>query len=151
MEGLRIRVGRGLMRDSAAYSRVFRRVLCVAPMGGHREDAGHARSPSDCSLSRGALHSLVIKSFADHHTQELYVRGESRRIPPDVAKRTARKLEYIDLATRLDDLRFPPGNRLHALAGDRAGQHAISVNDRWRICFRFVDGDAYDVEFCGYH
>ncbi len=90
---------------AAAYSRVSRRVLCVAPMGGHREDAGHARSPSDCSLSRGALHPLVIKSFADHHTQELYVRGESRRIPPDVAKRTARKLEYIDLGERpMEDL-----------------------------------------------
>lgn len=62
-----------------------------------------------------------------------------------------RKLEYIDLATRLDDLKVPPGNRLHMLEGDRKGQYAISVNDQWRICFRFVDGDAYDVEVCDYH
>ena len=62
-----------------------------------------------------------------------------------------RRLEYIDLATRLDDLKVPPGNRLHALERERAGQHAISVNDQWRICFRFVDGDAYDVEIADYH
>ena len=51
----------------------------------------------------------------------------------------------------LDDLKVPPGNRLHALKGDRQGQHAIAVNDQWRICFRFVDGDAYEVEVCDYH
>jgi proteic killer suppression protein len=62
-----------------------------------------------------------------------------------------RKLEYIDLATRLDDLKVPPGNRLHGLEGDRKGKHSISVNDQWRICFRFEDGDAYDVEICDYH
>jgi len=93
----------------------------------------------------------VIKSFADRRTQELYATGKGKRIPADLAKRAARKLEYVDLATRIDDLRVPPGNRLHALTGDRKGQHSISVNDQWRICFRFVDGDAYDVEFCDYH
>jgi len=55
------------------------------------------------------------------------------------------------LATRLDDLKVPPGNRLHEHARDRTGQHSISVNDQWRICFRFVDGDAYDVEMTDYH
>jgi len=55
------------------------------------------------------------------------------------------------LATSVEDLRVPPGNRLHALKGDRKGQQAIAVNDQWRICFRFVDGDAYDVEICDYH
>jgi hypothetical protein len=54
-------------------------------------------------------------------------------------------------AVRLDDLRVPPGNRLHKLGGDRAGQHAIAVNDQWRICFRFVAGDAYNVEITDYH
>ena len=93
----------------------------------------------------------MIKSFADQQTQELYISGKARRLPPDVAKRAARKLEYIDLAIRLEDLSVPPGNRLHALEGDRKGQYAISVNDQWRICFRFVDGDAYDVEVCDYH
>jgi len=66
-------------------------------------------------------------------------------------KRARRKLEYVDLAARLDDLKVPPGNRLHALERDRAGQYAISVNDQWHICFRFVDGDAYDVEITDYH
>lgn len=93
----------------------------------------------------------VIKSFADRRTQELFVTGKAKRFPPDVAKRAARKLEYVHLATRLDDLKVPPGNRLHALVGDRKGQHAISINDQWRICFQFIDGDAYDVEVCDYH
>lgn len=62
-----------------------------------------------------------------------------------------RKLEYVNLATKLDDLKVPPGNRLHALEGDRKGQHSISINDQWRIYFRFSNGDAYDVEVCDYH
>ena len=93
----------------------------------------------------------MIKTFADRRTQELYVHGKAKRVPIELAKRAALKLEYVDLAIRLDDLRVPPGNRLHALEGDRIGQHSIAVNDQWRICFRFVDGDAYDVEFCDYH
>ncbi|NGX17327.1 type II toxin-antitoxin system RelE/ParE family toxin [Wenzhouxiangella sp. XN24] len=93
----------------------------------------------------------MIKTFADRHTQELYVTGKSKRFPADIAKRAARKLEYVDLATQLDDLKVPPGNRLHALEGNRKGQHSISINDQWRVCFRFADGDAYDVEICDYH
>jgi proteic killer suppression protein len=93
----------------------------------------------------------MIKSFADRRTEELYATGQAKRFPRDLAKRAARKLEYVDLAASLQDLKNPPGNRLHALAGDRQGQHAISVNDQWRICFRFIDGDAYDVEVCDYH
>ena len=93
----------------------------------------------------------MIKTFADRHTQELYATGKSKRFPADIAKRAARKLEYVDLAIRLDDLRVPSGNRLHALEGNRQGQYSVSINDQWRICFRFVDGDAYDVEICDYH
>ena len=66
-------------------------------------------------------------------------------------RRAIRHLEYVDFATCLDDLKVPPSNRLHALTGDRDGQYAISINDQWRICFRFVDGDAYDVEITDYH
>ncbi len=77
--------------------------------------------------------------------------GKARRVPPDVASRAARKLEQVNAAIRVDDLRVPPGNRLHPLGGDRQGQFSISVNDQWRICFRFEDGDAYEVEFCDYH
>jgi proteic killer suppression protein len=93
----------------------------------------------------------VIKSFADKRTQELYATGKAKRLPPDIGRRAARRLEYIDLATRLDDLRAPPGNRLHELERERKGQYSISVNDQWRICFRFADGDAYDVEVTDYH
>lgn len=93
----------------------------------------------------------MIKTFADRRTQDLYTTGRAKRISPELARRASRKLEYVDLATRLDDLNVPPGNRLHALSGDRKGQYAIAVNDQWRICFRFVEGDAYDVEFCDYH
>ncbi len=93
----------------------------------------------------------MIKTFADKRTQELYLTGKAKRFPPDVANRAARKLEYVDLAISLDDLKVPPGNRLHRLVDDREGQYSISVNDQWRICFRFEDGDAYDVEVCDYH
>lgn len=93
----------------------------------------------------------MIKTFADRRTRDLFVTGVAKRFPPDVAKRATRKLEYVDLATSLDDLKVPPGNRLHAFKDDRKGQHAIAVNDQWRICFRFIDGDAYDVEICDYH
>ncbi len=93
----------------------------------------------------------VIKSFADRQTEELFRTGKAKRVPADVARRALRKLEAVHVAAQLADLRVPPGNRLHALRGDRAGQHAISVNDQWRICFRFADGDAFDVEFCDYH
>ena len=93
----------------------------------------------------------VIKTFADKRTRALFATGAATRFPSDVARRAARKLEYVDLATSLDDLKVPPGNRLHALKGDRKGQHAIAVNDQWRVCFRFVDGDAFDVEICDYH
>jgi toxin HigB-1 len=93
----------------------------------------------------------MIKTFADRHTQDLYATGKSKRFPADIAKRAARKLEYVDLATRLEDLRVPPGNRLHALEGNRQGQYSVSINYQWRICLRFADGDAYDVEICDYH
>ena len=69
----------------------------------------------------------------------------------DVAPRAASKLQYVNLATRLDDLHVLPGNWLHALKDDRRGQHAISISDQWRICFRFGDGDAYEVEVCDDH
>ncbi len=93
----------------------------------------------------------MIKTFADRRTRDLFLTGQAKRFPSDIAKRAARKLEYVNLATRLDDLKVPPGNRLHALKGDREGQYSISINDQWRICFRFKDGDAFDVEVCDYH
>jgi toxin HigB-1 len=93
----------------------------------------------------------VIKSFKDTQTEAIYQGFLPRSVPPDVGKRAIRKLFLIDTVTRLDDLRVPPGNRLEALRGKRAGQHSIRVNDQWRICFVWREGDAYDVEFCDYH
>jgi len=93
----------------------------------------------------------VIKSFADRQTQQLYLTGKARRVLPDVAKRAGRKMEQVNAAARIEDLKVPSGNRLHSLAGERERQFSISVNDQWRICFRFEDGDAFDVEFCDYH
>jgi proteic killer suppression protein len=84
-------------------------------------------------------------------TIELYETGKSKRLPPAIWKRALRKLEYLDVVTGLEDLKVPPSNRLHALEREREGQFSISVNDQWRICFRFVDGDAYDVELTDYH
>ncbi|NJO54296.1 MAG: type II toxin-antitoxin system RelE/ParE family toxin [Bacteroidales bacterium] len=93
----------------------------------------------------------MIRSCRDRRTEQLH-RGEAPRgVPADVLGRAVRKLFLLDTVTRLEDLRVPPGNRLEALSGDRAGQHSIRVNDQWRICFVWKDGDAHDVEFCDYH
>ena len=93
----------------------------------------------------------MIKTFADKETQKFYTTGKSKQFQPDVLRRARRKLEYIDKAFRIDDLKVPPGNRLHQLGRNRNGQHAIYINDQWRICFRFINGNAYDVEITDYH
>ena len=94
---------------------------------------------------------LVIKSFADWATEQLFQRRRVAALPPDLYGIGLRKLRLLDAATRLDSLRVPPGNQLEALKGDRAGRHSIRINDRWRICFRWQDGDAYEVEIVDYH
>ena len=93
----------------------------------------------------------MIKTFADKRPKELYESGKSKRFPAGIWERALRKLEYLDLAMSVIDLRVPPSNRLHKLERDRAGQQSVSVNDQWRVCFRFEDGDAYDVEITDYH
>ena len=93
----------------------------------------------------------MIKTFSDRETEQLYLTGKSKRLPPDLLRRSVRRVEYLDLASTIDDLRTPPSNRLHALKGDREGQYSISINDQWRICFRFIGGGAYDVEITDYH
>jgi toxin HigB-1 len=93
----------------------------------------------------------MIKTFADKETQQIFISGKSKHLPPDLIKRAIRRLEYIDLAKALNDLKVPPSNRLHALEGDREGQYSISINEQWHICFRFAEGDAYDVEITDYH
>ncbi len=93
----------------------------------------------------------MIKTFADKDTATLFHEGRSRRIPPALVKRALRRLEYIEYASHLADLHVPTSNRLHALRGDRKGQHAIRINNQWRICFRFEEGHAYDVSITDYH
>lgn len=93
----------------------------------------------------------MIRTFADSDTKQLFEDGNSKKLPPDIVRRALRKLEYIDDAVSVLDLRLPPGNRLHALKGDREGQFSISVDDQWRVCFRFTEDGAYDVEICDYH
>lgn len=93
----------------------------------------------------------MIKTFADKKTEALYLTGCSRYLPADLLQRAIRRLEFLHYAATIDDLKVPPSNRLHALKDDRAGQYSISINDQWRICFTFHDGDAYNVEITDYH
>ena len=93
----------------------------------------------------------MIRTFADKRTHDLYRTGKSRRLPSEIVKRAVRKLDQIHAAVGIDDLKEPPSNRLHTLGRERAGQYSISINDQWRICFKFHDKDAYDVEICDYH
>jgi len=93
----------------------------------------------------------VIKSFADRATESVFRREFTRKLPHDIQAAAHRKLLLIHAATRLETLMVPPGNRLEALKGNRKGQHSIRVNEQWRICFRWTDGNAYDVEIVDYH
>lgn len=93
----------------------------------------------------------LIRSFGDRETERLARRGRVKRWSPDLQRAALRKLRMLDAAVVLDDLRVPPGNRLERLKGDRAGQHSIGINDQWRICFHWIDGDAHDVEIVDYH
>jgi toxin HigB-1 len=93
----------------------------------------------------------MIRSFAGAETERFYTTGKSRRLSHEILRHAAMRLRQLDAATRVDDLRLPPSNRLEALKGDRIGQYSIRINDQWRICFRFVAGDAFDVEITDYH
>jgi len=93
----------------------------------------------------------VIRSFASSETERFFATGKSRRLPPEIRKRAAMRLTQLHAATTLDDLHFPPSNRLEALKHDRKGQWSIRINDQWRVCFRFERGDAFDVEITDYH
>jgi proteic killer suppression protein len=93
----------------------------------------------------------MIKSFRDKQTERLFSRRPLKKLGPQVQRVALRKLLILDAAVTLDDLRVPPGNRLEKLVGDRQGQHSIRINDQWRICFEWSDGDAYEVEIVDYH
>lgn len=93
----------------------------------------------------------MVRSFRDRETERIFHRLGSRRFPASLMGAALRKLLILDGAEFLHDLRVPPGNRLEALRGDREGQYSIRINDQWRICFRWSEGDAIDVEITDYH
>lgn len=93
----------------------------------------------------------MIHTFADPETEKIWTGVRSRKFPQDIQDRALIRLKMLNRSRSLDDLRNPPSNRLHALDRDRAGQHSISINRQWRICFVWRDGGAYDVEITDYH
>jgi len=92
----------------------------------------------------------MIRSIRDQDTFELWQTGTNRRFAA-IAKAALRKLDQLDASVALEDMRAPPDNRLEKLKGDREGQWSVRINDQWRLCFRFEDGDAWDVEIVDYH
>ena len=93
----------------------------------------------------------MIKTFNNDETQKIYQRQRSQKLPSDIQQVALRKLRMINNAVTINDLRVPPANRLEKLSGDRVGQWSILINDQWRVCFRWEDSDAYDVEVADYH
>jgi proteic killer suppression protein len=93
----------------------------------------------------------MIQNFSNPETQQLFTTGKSRRFPPDILKRAIMRLTQLDAATSIEDLRLPFSNKLEMLEGDRKEQWSIRINDQWRLCFKFVNGDALNVEIVDYH
>lgn len=93
----------------------------------------------------------MIKSFADKETEKLFNREFSRKIPSEIQNIARRKLEILNAADNINDIRSPPSNHLEKLKGERIGQHSIRINSRWRICFILFDGDVFETEIVDYH
>jgi proteic killer suppression protein len=93
----------------------------------------------------------MIKSFRSRETERVWQGTVSRRLPRDIQQIARRKLRMLNNAAGLSDLRVPPANRLERLKGERKGQHSMRINDQWRVCFVWRDGDAHDVEIVDYH
>jgi len=93
----------------------------------------------------------MIKSFKDKETEKIFRGQFSRKLPQNIQRIAARKLEQLNAATVIETLRVPPGNRLEALSHNRQGQHSIRVNDQWRVCFIWRNDNAFDVEIVDYH
>jgi proteic killer suppression protein len=93
----------------------------------------------------------MVRTFADRETARVWGGEVSRRLPTDIQVVARRKLRMLNNAATLEDLRVPPANRLEALKGTRKGQHSIRINDQWRVCFRWKEGDAFDVTIVDYH
>jgi proteic killer suppression protein len=93
----------------------------------------------------------MIQSFKDKEAERIFSRQRSRKLPDNIQQVALRKLRMINRAVTLNDLRIPPANRLEKLKGNRKSQHSIRINNQWRICFEWQDGDAYKVEIVDYH
>lgn len=93
----------------------------------------------------------MIRGFRDRETHGIFRGQHSHRLPPDVQRKAERKLKMLHAAQSLQDLLVPPGNRLEKLRGDRTGQYSVRIDRRWRVCFRWRDKNAYDVEIVDYH
>jgi len=93
----------------------------------------------------------MIVSFRDPETERLWQAGKSRHLPPDIHRRAFKKLAILNAAVTLDNLKVPPGNNLEALTGNRSGQHSIRINDQFRVCFVWRNGNAFGVEVTDYH
>jgi proteic killer suppression protein len=93
----------------------------------------------------------MIRSFRDAETEKVFNRRFSKRLPTDIQAVALRKLRMLNNVHGLNDLRSPPGNRLERLSGEREGQYSIRINDQWRVCFEWRDGDVHAVEICDYH
>jgi proteic killer suppression protein len=102
-------------------------------------------------INEQRYYEFVIRSFKDSETEWIFSRERSRNLPQSIHRPALRKLLILDASESLGDLRIPPGNRLEKLSGDRKGQHSIRINDQRRICFRWKNGDAIDVEITDYH
>jgi len=94
---------------------------------------------------------VMIQSYKCKDTEKIFHRQYTKKIPSDIQRPALRKLRMLNRAYSLGDLIVPPGNRLESLHGDRKGQHSIRINDQWRICFKWRNNDAYDVEIVDYH
>ncbi len=93
----------------------------------------------------------MIRSFADKNTERLFQRGRVKKFATKLQRAALRKLAVLDAAESLEDLRVPPGNHLEKLTGNRERQYSIRISDQWRLCFRWADGEAHDVEITDYH
>lgn len=93
----------------------------------------------------------MIKSFKGKETEKVWKRKFSKKLPEDIQKKARRKLLMLNAASNLEDLKVPPNNRLEKLAGDRKDEYSIRINDQWRVCFKFQNGEAFEVEIVDYH
>jgi proteic killer suppression protein len=114
-------------------------------------DAKHHIGNQLTIINRLLIFFPLIKSFNDKLTAAVFLGLSAKRLPTELRRRAKDKLDALDSAVRIEDLRLPPSNRLEALKHGLKGQWSIRINDQWRVCFRFEGGDAFDVEITDYH